>query len=78
MTGRDLRTIREACGVTMGDLADAMGWCLSALSDVERDVSAAHDDDVRWYVAVLAGIVRARTRPTVITMRLSHDDRSER
>lgn len=60
MTGRDLRTLREACGVTMGDLADAAGWTVVRVSDMER-----HDDMLHYeeqaYVAHLARIVRART-----------------
>ena len=53
MIGRDLRTIREACGVTMGELADALEWKLTALSDKEREVSPLSDSHVAEVVAVL-------------------------
>lgn len=66
MIGRDLRTIREACGVTMGELADALEWKLTALSDKEREASPLSDAHVAEFVAVLARIVRTRAPVGVI------------
>jgi len=61
MTGRDLRTIREACGVNMGELADEMGWRLPMLSDAEREEFSLREDQVRLWLASLGALVRART-----------------
>ncbi len=64
MTGRDLRTIREACGVTRHELADALGWRLGSVNHWEAEIvpdTRATLDIVR----ALAAIVRART-PVVV------------
>lgn len=64
MTGRDLRKLRETCGVTREELAATLGWGLGSVSyweaDTVPDTRAAHD-----IVRALAGIVRART-PVVV------------
>lgn len=61
MRGRDLRTIREQCGTTMGDLADELGWSLPTLSDKERGAIPVSIRDVEIYVAALAELVRRRS-----------------
>lgn len=59
-TGRDLRAIREACGVTMGDLAAELDIGLTAVSDRERG-GLIDEHEVAAYVNALAWIVRDRT-----------------
>lgn len=66
MIGRDLRTIREACGVTMGDLASAAGLLVPFVSDVERGVRVISSAEVDLWIAALARIVRAHTPVAVI------------
>ena len=61
MIGRDLRVIREACGVTMGELAASLGWSVTHLSDVERETWSVTVDEVSMIVSDLARIVRERT-----------------
>ena len=34
--GRTVRILRKLMGLTMGDLADTLGWPVSKLSDIER------------------------------------------
>jgi len=63
--GRDLRTLREACGVTMGELAASLGWSVSHLSGVERETWSVTGDEVSMIVSDLARIVRERT-PVVV------------
>ena len=65
MTGRDLRTLREACGVTREELAAALEWRLGSVNYWEADTvpdTRATLDIVR----ALAAIVRARTPVAVI------------
>lgn len=60
MIGRDLRVLREACGVTVGELADAGGWAPTTLSDGELcsgEVSREFSDE---YLAALVEILRPR------------------
>lgn len=66
MIGRDLRTLREACGVTMGELASAAGLLVPFVSDVERGVRDINAAEVGLWVAALARIVRERTPVVVI------------
>ena len=66
MIGRDLRVIREACGVTMGDLAEATGMRVSFISDAERGVRDIDAVEVDLYVSTLARIVREHTPPVTI------------
>lgn len=66
MIGRDLRTIREACGVTVGDLAYALGWPVSLLHNVERVQRHALDVEAVVVLSALARIIRERTPVVVI------------
>ena len=66
MIGRDLRTIREACGVTMGELASAAGLLLPFVSDVERGVRDIDVVEVDLWIAALARIVRSRQPPVIL------------
>ena len=66
MIGRDLRTIREACGVTMGDLASETGMRVSFISDVERDTPGFGVAEVDLWIAALARIVRSRQPPVIL------------
>lgn len=61
MIGRDLRTLHASRSVTMGDLAASLGWSVSHLSHVEREVWPACNDEVHAIVSDLARIVRERT-----------------
>lgn len=45
--GADLRALRKARGMTLQDLADAMGKSVGWLSQVERDLSEPGIDDLR-------------------------------
>lgn len=59
MTGRDLRTLREACGITREELAAVLEWRLGSVSyweaELVPDISATLD-----IVRALARIVRER------------------
>jgi hypothetical protein len=60
VTGRDLRTIREACGVTREELAPAMRWTVAELDALEAD-GPLHPPVALLHCRALARIVRART-----------------
>lgn len=60
MTGRDLRTLREACGVTREELAPAMRWSVAELDELEADGSL-HPPVALLHGRALARIVRERT-----------------
>lgn len=66
MIGRDLRVIREACDVTMGDLADEWGLSESYILDIELGRRIVEEEEPWGYVEVLARIVREHTPPVTI------------
>ncbi len=51
--GADLRALRKTRGLTLHDLADALGRSVGWLSQVERDISQPGVDDLRALAAVL-------------------------
>lgn len=68
-----MRTIREACGVSMGDLADALGWSLPMLSDKERGERPVLAGDAESYASALAGLVRERSLVRVVILGASDE-----
>lgn len=62
MTGRDLRTLRKACGVTREELDSALGWKPGAVahweSEIVPDTRAALD-----IVRALARLARGSGEP---------------
>ncbi len=51
--GADLRALRKARGLTLHDLAEALGRSVGWLSQVERDISQPDVDDLRSLAKVL-------------------------
>ena len=51
--GADLRALRKARGMTLADLAEALGRSVGWLSQVERDISEPSVDDLRDLAQVL-------------------------
>ncbi len=54
MTGRDLRTLREACGVTREQLDSALGWMPGAVAHWEGQIVP----DTRAALDILRAVAR--------------------
>ena len=61
MIGRDLRTLREACGVTMGELAAAL---VLGIEKWSADEDGVHTDAWSAYVAARAALGRPVRDPS--------------
>lgn len=65
--GADLRALRKARGLTLQELAAALGKSVGWLSQVERDLSSPAITDLRAMAAILdvamSSLFRADTRP---------------
>lgn len=65
--GADLRALRKSRGLTLVDLAEALGKSVGWLSQVERDISEPSISDLRQFAKVLdvqiASLFRVATAP---------------